>query len=97
MLLEEEKHDNWTRVLTFIRAGMTRWTTHYLSTRRFLELKQVLKSLVNRREDELRHAGGDKEEQLAMAAEVISIIDVGIAIPSEYKKVLEDLAQFSSS
>ncbi|KAF8870263.1 ribonuclease H-like domain-containing protein [Mucidula mucida] len=75
MLENEQDREEWARHLTFIRAGITRWTTHYLSMRRLLELKKVLRSLVLRDEDILLTAGGDKEEQVEAAQAIIDIIE----------------------
>ncbi len=75
MLENEQDREEWARHLTFIRAGITRWTTHYLSMRHLLELKKVLWSLVLRDEDILLTAGGDKEEQVEAAQAIIDIIE----------------------
>ncbi|KAL1711348.1 ribonuclease H-like domain-containing protein, partial [Schizophyllum commune] len=74
MLLEKQRSANAPRLRSFIRAATTRWTTHYLSTRRMLDLKRMLRSLCEEHYDTLRLAGGEKEEQVEAAEKVLSII-----------------------
>ncbi|KAJ6605744.1 hypothetical protein B0H10DRAFT_2229002 [Mycena sp. CBHHK59/15] len=65
---------SWCRVLgsleqlkRFVRAAITCWGTHALSTRRLLDLKTFLVDLVNHRSEDLRLAGGSDEDSIAAA------------------------------
>lgn len=85
MLLEEQQVINearpagekWQRLKRFVRAGITRWGTHSLSTRRLLDLRRALVDLANHRGDELRFAGGEHEEAVDAADEVMRLIESG--------------------
>ncbi|KAI4519678.1 hypothetical protein K525DRAFT_205497 [Schizophyllum commune Loenen D] len=79
MLMDEERRspEQWTRLKTFIRAVITRWTTHYLSVRRMAELREVLQVLAIVRRSQLLLAGGEKQEQIDAADGVIKIVEDG--------------------
>ncbi|KAF8147012.1 ribonuclease H-like domain-containing protein [Mycena galopus ATCC 62051] len=85
MLLEEQQVINkarlpgekWEHLKRFVRAGITRWGTHAMSTRRLLQLQTALIDLVNHRLDELRLAGGEKQDAIDAAEAVINLIDSG--------------------
>ncbi|KAJ6608851.1 hypothetical protein B0H10DRAFT_2438834 [Mycena sp. CBHHK59/15] len=85
MLLEQQQKANearppgehWERLKCFVRAAITRWGTHALSTRRLLDLKKFLVDLVNHRSEDLRLAGGSDEDSITAATAVIKLIDSG--------------------
>ncbi|KAJ6616924.1 hypothetical protein B0H10DRAFT_2190302 [Mycena sp. CBHHK59/15] len=85
MLLDQQQKANearppgerWERLKRFVRAAITRWGTHALSTRRLLDLKKFLVDLVNHRSEDLRLAGGSDEDSIAAATAVIKLIDSG--------------------
>ncbi|KAJ6616252.1 ribonuclease H-like domain-containing protein [Mycena sp. CBHHK59/15] len=85
MLLEQQQKANearppgehWERLKRFVRAAITRWGTHALSTRRLLDLKKFLVDLVNHRSEDLRLAGGSDEDSITAATAVIILIDSG--------------------
>ncbi|KAF7376954.1 DUF659 family protein [Mycena sanguinolenta] len=85
MLLEEQQVVNekrppgqkWEHLKRFVRAGITRWGTHALSTRRLVELQGALLDLINHRGEELERAGGDDKDAREAAAEIIALIDSG--------------------
>jgi hypothetical protein len=74
-LLREAQLAKLKKVLKFIRAVITRWTTHYLSITRLIDMSAPLRTLVIDSEDKLLNAGGDEESQVAVTKTVIEIIN----------------------
>jgi hypothetical protein len=72
-LLRKEQKTLGMQVLSLILACLTRWTSHYLSCNRLLDLKKPIQRLVVTFEDDLLTAAGDKPEQQAVAKSVLKI------------------------
>jgi hypothetical protein len=74
-MLQEEQIKMKMPILALILACLTRWTSHYLSVRRLLALKQPLRSVALIRGDELVNTAGSKKHQRDAAEEIIRVID----------------------
>ena len=74
LLREEQRITPPNQVLSLLLPVSTRWTSHYLSISRLLQVKQALQALCIRMGAQLRLAAGPKREQVSKAEEIIALI-----------------------
>ncbi|KAF9494661.1 hypothetical protein BDN71DRAFT_1392892, partial [Pleurotus eryngii] len=73
-LLRKRQKDTIGNVLAFVRAVLTRWTTHFLSLRRLLAMSTALRTVATMDEKELLIVAGDDADLVAKAQEIIDTI-----------------------
>ena len=62
------------QVLSLILPVITRWTSHFLALRRFLEVKEFIKTCVGLHSINLAKCGGRRKSQQAQATALLSIV-----------------------
>jgi hypothetical protein len=73
-ILRKEQLRRTSHPLALIMAVITRWTTHYLSMQRLLELSKALRAVVDWEYKTLMEAAGTKDDAPARAEKVFAII-----------------------
>jgi len=67
----------YQKILALIQPVITRWTCHFLSTRRLLKTRGALHSCCIKEEKELEKCGGDWQQDKAKARQIIqTVLDV---------------------
>ena len=73
-LLRKEQLGTYQKILALIQPVITRWTCHFLSTRRLLETSGALRSCCIKEEKELEKCGGDRQQDKAKARQIIQTV-----------------------
>jgi hypothetical protein len=73
-ILQAEQADRGEAMLCLILPALTRWTSHYLSARRLLQLRNHLQVIALRRREELRLVAGARREDTEKADRIIGLI-----------------------
>ncbi|EJD34362.1 hypothetical protein AURDEDRAFT_140578 [Auricularia subglabra TFB-10046 SS5] len=73
-MLREVAMQKLNEELNLILPCLTRWTSHYLSVRRLLQLERAFKQLVLDKEEELRSSAGQRRDAIDEARRIISMI-----------------------
>jgi hypothetical protein len=74
-LLHQEQLVTDNRVVALILAIITRWTSHYLSMTRLLEVNKALRSCVIKNGETLLKCGGPKAEAQSKAKEILNTVN----------------------
>jgi hypothetical protein len=73
-LFQKEQLMRNNKVLALILGNLTRWSTHYVSGNRLVELKKPMQTCILNHESELLSAAGSKPEQKQVAQGIIDTV-----------------------
>ena len=73
-LLRKEQLTTYHKILALIQPVITRWTSHFLATRRLLETSSALRSCCIKEENLLETCGGDRQQDRFKAREIIKTV-----------------------
>jgi hypothetical protein len=74
-LLNSEQRATYGKVLALILPVITRWTAHYLSSRRLLEVSVAIRACVMKHKEKLINCSGPKADAKAKAESVMAIVE----------------------